>query len=165
MGLRSGDQLLVDPMTPFMTTTVWVVPLLIAWAWRIRQAATPSAWLLRIAFAGFGAWAIWFGLYARGGEPSGLLVWKPTLFYWTLAAIAIVAPVLGWTAPAKIIVGAYFVLSSREWRWINRGFASVSPLGYRNTIGFDVAGRRVTSQDANGNISSTIFDAANRLRM
>ncbi len=148
MGLRSGDQLLVDPMTPFMTTTVWVVPLLIAWAWRIRQAATPSAWLLRIAFAGFGAWAIWFGLYARGGEPSGLLVWKPTLFYWTLAAIAIVAPVLGWTAPAKIIVGAYFVLSSREWRWINRGFASAcvmlgtvnllvaSMTSYRNWVDF-----------------------------
>ncbi len=106
-----------------MLTSVWVVPLLIAWAWRSRQAATASAWLLRIAFAGFGAWAIWFGLYVHEGEPAGIFFWKPTLLYWTLATIAIIAPMLSWTAPAKIIVGAYFALSSREWRWINRGFA------------------------------------------
>jgi intracellular septation protein A len=112
-------------MSPVTATALWVLPLLIAWLWRPRQASSPSAWILLIAFGALGAWALWFGLYAHAGEPAGFAFWKPTVLYWTVAAIVIVAPLLGWGYPAKIILGTYFALSNREWRWINRGFATV----------------------------------------
>jgi len=112
-------------MSPVTATALWALPLLIAWFWRPRQAAGPSAWILLIAFGALGAWALWFGLYAHPGEPAGFVFWKPTLLYWSLAAIMIMVPLLGWGYPAKIILGTYFALSSREWRWINRGLAAV----------------------------------------
>jgi len=101
-----------------------------------------------IAFAALGAWAIWYGLYAHPGEPASFMIWKPTVLYWTLAAIMIIAPLLGWGYPAKIILGTYFALSTREWRWINRGFAAVysvmggvnllvaSEASYKDWVGF-----------------------------
>jgi intracellular septation protein len=112
-------------MSPVTATALWVLPLLIAWLWRPRQAAGPSAWILLIAFGALGAWALWFGLYAHPGEPAGFAFWKPTVLYWTLAAIMIMAPLLGWGYPVKIIFGTYFALSNREWRWINLGCATV----------------------------------------
>jgi intracellular septation protein A len=60
----------------------------------------------------------------------------------------IMAPPLGLGYPAKIILGAYFALSTREWRWINRGFAAVysimggvnllvaSEASYKDWVGF-----------------------------
>jgi len=112
-------------MSPVTATALWVLPLLIAWLWRPRQAPGPSAWILLIAFGALGAWALWFGLYAHPGEPAGFAFWKPTVLYWTLAAIMIIAPLLGWGYPVKIIFGSYFALSNREWRWTNVGCATV----------------------------------------
>jgi intracellular septation protein A len=37
----------------------------------------------------------------------------------------IIAPLLGWGYPVKIIFGSYFALSNREWRWTNVGCATV----------------------------------------
>ena len=115
----------MDELSPVTATALWVLPLLIAWLWRPRQAAGPSAWILLIAFGTLGAWALWFGLYAHLGEPAGFAFWKPTVLYWTLAAIMIMAPLLGWDYPVKILLGSYFALSNREWRWITVGFATV----------------------------------------
>ncbi len=130
-------------MSPVTATALWVLPLLLAWLWRPRQAASPSAWILLIAFGALGAWALWFGLYAHTGEPAGFAFWKPTVLYWTVAAILIVSPLLGWGYPARIILGTYFALSNREWRWINRGFATVyTILGGANLL--------VASEASNG---------------
>ena len=138
-------------MSPVTATALWVLPLLIAWLWRPRQTASPSAWILLIAFGALGAWALWFGVYAHPGEPAGFAVWKPTALYWTLAAIMIVTPLLGGGYPVKIILGAYFALSTREWRWINLGFATVyiilggvnllvaSEASYKDWVGFKYA--------------------------
>ncbi len=138
-------------MSAATATIPWVLPLCIAWIWRPRQGMSPSAWALLIAFAALGAWALWFGLYARAGEPAGLLLWKPTILYWTLAAIMIIVPLLGGGYPVKIILGTYFALSSREWRWINIGFAAVytliggasrlvaSEASYKDWVGFKYA--------------------------
>jgi intracellular septation protein A len=112
-------------MSPVTVTVAWGLLLIIAWLWRPRRTADPSAAILLVAFAALGAWALWFGLYARSGEPAGFAFWKPTVMYWTLAAIAMVAPLLGSGYPVKSIVGTYFALSNNEWRWINRAFAAV----------------------------------------
>jgi intracellular septation protein A len=132
-------------------TVLWLVPIFIAWLWRPRQAAGPSALALLIAFGALGAWVLWFGLYAQSDEPAGFAIWKPTILYWTLAAIMIAAPLFGWGYPVKIIVGAYFALSNREWRWINLGFATVytvmggvnlwvaSESSYKDWVGFKYA--------------------------
>lgn len=112
-------------MSPVTATVLWAAALLIAWLWRPRQAANLSTWILLIAFGVLGAWTLWFGLYAHPGEPAGLAFWKPTILYWTLAAIMIMVPWLGGGYPARIILGTYFALSSREWRWVNRGLATV----------------------------------------
>ena len=112
-------------MSPATAAALWALALLIAWLWRPPQAASPSAWILLFAFGVLGAWALWFGLYAHPGEPAGFAFWKPTILYWTLAAIMIMVPLLGWGYPAKIILGTYFAFSNREWRWINRGLATV----------------------------------------
>ncbi len=112
-------------MSPVAATAVWALPLLVAWFWRPRQAMSPSAWILLIAFGALGAWALWFGLYAHPGESEGLAFYKPTVLFWTLAAIMIMVPLLGWGYPAKIVLGTYFAFSNREWRWINRGFAAM----------------------------------------
>jgi len=135
-------------MSPVTATALWVPPLLVAWLWRPRQAAGPNAWMLLIAFGALGAWALWFGLYAHPGEPAGFALWKPTVLYWTLAAIMIVAQLLGWGYPVKLILGTYFALSNREWRWINLGLATVysilggvnllvaSEASYKDWVGF-----------------------------
>ncbi len=138
-------------MSLLALTALWLVPILIAWLWRPRQAAGPSVWTLLIAFGALGAWALWFGLYAHSGEPAGFVFWKPTVLYWTLAAIIIAAPLFGWDYPVKIIVGTYFALSNREWRWINLGFATMyiimgganlwvaSESSYKDWVGFKYA--------------------------
>jgi intracellular septation protein A len=138
-------------MSPVTATALWVLPLLIAWFWRPQQPAGPSAWILLIAFGALGAWALWFGLYDRPGEPASFAVWKPTVLYWTLAAVLIAAPLRGWGYPVKIIFGSYFALSSREWRWLNLGFATVytilggvnllvaSEASYKDWVGFKYA--------------------------
>jgi intracellular septation protein len=115
----------VDEVSPAIATAMWVLPLAIAWLWRPRQAMGLSAWMLLVAFGALGAWALWFGLYAHPGEPARFEFWKPTVLYCTLAAIMIVTPLFGGGYPAKIILGTYFAFSTHEWRWINRGFATV----------------------------------------
>ena len=112
-------------MSPIAATALWLTPLLFAWLWRPRQAPGPGVWVLLVAFGALGACALWFGLYADTGEPAAFAHLKPTILYWTLAAIMIAAPLIGWDYPAKIIVGAYFAMSNREWRWINAGVAAM----------------------------------------
>lgn len=135
-------------MSTLLASALWVVPLGLAWAWRPRVRPGPGAALLLAAFAALGAWALWVGLYAHDVEPPGFGAWKPTILYWTLAAITIVAPLAGWGYPVKIILGAYFALSGREWRWINAGFAALyamlgavnllvaSEASYKDWVGF-----------------------------
>ena len=138
-------------MSAALTAALWVVPLIIAWLWRPHtRPGAPGAMLL-IAFSALGAWALWFGLYAHAGEPAGFFTWKPTVLYWTLATVAIVAPLAGWGYPVKIILGEYFALSNREWRWINGGFAVLylglgtvnlvvaSEASYKDWVGFKYA--------------------------
>lgn len=110
-------------MSPVLATLLWPLALLLVWAWRPRQPITPSALLLLIAFGLLGAWTLWFTVYARGTEPAAIQIWKPTVLYGTLAAILIAVPLLRGGYPAKIILGTYFTLSSREWRWVNRVLA------------------------------------------
>jgi len=117
----------VDAMSPFTAAILGTFLGLLAWHWRPPQTASLGAWVLLIAFGALGAWAVWFGLLAHP-EPTGFDFWKPTVLYWTLAAIMVIVPPLGGGYPAKIILGNYFALSNREWRWINRGFALLCAL-------------------------------------
>ncbi len=138
-------------MTWAAVTALWLLPLFIAWLWRPRQPVGPGAWALLIAFGALGVCALWFGLYAHSVEPAGFTHWKPTILYWTLAAVMIAAPLFGWGYPVKIIVGAYFALSNREWRWINLGFTAMYTLmgaanlwvasesSYKDWVGFKYA--------------------------
>jgi intracellular septation protein len=138
----------VDELSTPLLTALWVPALAVAWIWRPRQPATLGAWLMLAAFGVLGGWALWAGLYAQPGEPPGFIFWKPTVLYWTLAAILIVSPVLGGGYPVKIILGTYFALSTREWRWLNRGFGAVyailggvnlwvaSEASYKDWVGF-----------------------------
>ena len=138
-------------MSSTTATALWLTPLLIAWLWRPRQAPSPSAWALLVAFGALGAWALWFGLYAHTGEPAAFAHWKPTILYWTLAAIMLAGPLLGCDYPVKIVVGTYFALSNREWRWINAGVAAMYTLmggvnlwvaadsSYKDWVGFKYA--------------------------
>jgi len=135
-------------MNPATLTALWVIPLLLAWFWRPRQPMSPGAWMLLLAYGALGAWTLWFGFYGHRAEPAGFSFWKPTVLYWTIAAITLVSPALGWGYPAKILLGTYFALSNREWRWINRGFGIVyaimggvnlwvaAEVSYRNWSGF-----------------------------
>ncbi|MGA2190943.1 MAG: septation protein IspZ [Steroidobacteraceae bacterium] len=135
-------------MSSAAAAALWAVPLVIAWLWRPRQAPSPSAWILLIAFGMLGAWAVWFGLYAHPGEPAAFVFWKPTVLYWALAAIMIIAALLGLGYPVKILLGTYFALSNREWRWMNFGFAALftivgavnlwvaSAASYQDWVGF-----------------------------
>ena len=94
--------------------------LLLAWVLRPPGLPPPGVRLLMIAYVLLGAWALWFGLFAEAdAEPAWFLTWKPTVMYWTLAAVMLVAPALGWGYPARAIVGTYFAFSNREWHWIN----------------------------------------------
>ena len=97
--------------------------LLTCWLWRPRQKMEPVVWVLLITYALLGAPALWFGLYP-GQVPAEFLFWKPTVMYWTLSIILIVAPRLGWGYPDKVVVGTYFAFSNREWRLINLAFAA-----------------------------------------
>ena len=73
-------------MSPLAVTILWASLLLIAWRWRPPQAASPSAWVLLIAFGALGATALWFDFRGHP-EPAGFDFWKPTVVYWTLAAL------------------------------------------------------------------------------
>lgn len=107
-----------------VVTALLAAALGLVWYWRPRRALEPGIRFLLAAYAVLGAWALWFGLYAAPGhEPAALLLVKPTVMYWVLACTLLVAPALGWGYPVKAVFGAYFVFSSTEWRWINRGFA------------------------------------------
>lgn len=112
-------------MTPALLLSALAgAALLLAWRWRPRQPMAPGIRVLLLAYSMLGAWALFFGLYAPAGrEPAVLLLCKPTLMYWVLSAVLFIAPMLGWGYPVKAVVGAYFVFSNREWRWLNLGFA------------------------------------------
>jgi intracellular septation protein len=108
----------------------------LAWIWRPRQPMAPGVRILLVCYAVLGAWALWFGLYAEPGqEPAALKFWKPTVLYWVLSGVLILAPSRGWGYPAKAVFGTYFVFSNREWHWINLGFAIFcAGLGVLNLI-------------------------------
>ncbi len=107
-----------------VVTGVVFLVLLTAWLWRPRGMER-GVWLLLACYALLGAWALWFGVYAEPGqEPAGFAYWKPTVLYWTLAAILVMAPLLGWGYPVKSILGTYFVLTPRVWSRVNWGFAT-----------------------------------------
>lgn len=110
-------------LAPIVTALLAAV-LGLAWYWRPRQPLEPGVRFLLATYVVLGAWALWFGLYALpGAEPAALLLIKPTVMYWVLAATLFAAPALGWGYPVKAVFGTYFVFSTTEWRWINRGFA------------------------------------------
>ena len=117
--------------------------LLVAWIWRPRTPRTAGAVLLLGAFAALGGWELWATQFAHSAEPQSFQMWKATVFYWTVAAVVLVTPKLTSGYPAKILIGDYFALSNREWRWINRGIgllylvlgtASIL-LGYHSSYG------------------------------
>ncbi len=114
-------------MTPAVVVTFLIcAAFFVSWLWRPRQAVEPGVWILLIAYALLGAWALWFELYSTPfQEPSGFMFWKPTVMYWTLAIILIVAPLLGWGYPVKAIFGTYFVFPNQGWRWMNFGLAAL----------------------------------------
>ena len=92
--------------------------------------------MLLISYLLLGGWALWFGLYAAPEqEPAAFVHLKPTIMYWVLSLILIVAPLLGSDYPIKVVLGTYFVFSSREWRWMNLGFAVLfTALGTANLL-------------------------------
>jgi intracellular septation protein A len=112
----------VGELSPLVAAIVWGALLLVAWRWRPPQAVSLSAWALLIAFGALGGCALWFDFFAHA-EPAGFDFWKPTVVYWTLAAIMLIVPLISGGYPAKIILGNYFALANREWRWINRVLA------------------------------------------
>lgn len=130
-------------MTLALAVTFLICALLfVSWLWRPRQTAEPGVWVLLIAYALLGTWALWFGLYsASGQEPAGFVFWKPTVMYWTLSIILIVAPLLGWGYPVKAIFGTYFAFSKMQWRWMNRGLAALCALlgGVNLLVAFNTA--------------------------
>jgi intracellular septation protein A len=108
-----------------LVTLILCLALLVSWAWRPPRAPEGGVLMLLIAYAFLGGWMLWFALYSPlGQEPAALGPWKPTVMYWTLAGIMLVAPVLGWGYPVKAIFGTFFVLPKKQWRWINWGFAA-----------------------------------------
>ncbi len=113
-------------MTPAVAVTALAgAAFLISWRWRPQRAIEPGVRLLLVCYALLGGWALWFGLYsAPEQEPAALLFWKPTLMYWVLSLVSIVAPLFGWGYPVKAVLGTFFMFSNREWRWINLGFAA-----------------------------------------
>lgn len=96
----------------------------LSWLLRPRQRLDGGVRALLVAFALLGAWALWFGaLAAPGLEPAVVRYLKPTVLYWTLGAILLVAPLAGGGYPVKALIGSYIVFTDREWRWINLGIA------------------------------------------
>jgi intracellular septation protein len=114
-------------MTPSLVVCALIAGLLVlAWAWRPRNAPGAAARVLLIAYVPLGAWALWFELFAApGAEPEALQHYKPSIVYWAMASILLLAPRLGWGYPVKIVVGTYFAFSDTEWRWINLGIAAL----------------------------------------
>lgn len=118
--------------------------LFVSWLWRPRKAVEPEVWMLLIAYALLGGWALWFELYSTPDQvPSEFMFWKPTVMYWTLAIILIVAPLLGWGYPVKAIFGTFFVFPNNGWRWMNRGLAALCTVlgGVNLLVAFNTAER------------------------
>lgn len=107
-----------------------------AWWWRPRQPLAPGVRLLLAFYGVLGAWALWFGANSASvAEPAILVHWKPTVLYWGLGAVLLIAPLLGWGYPVRAVIGTYFVFSNREWRWINLAVAVVcAVLGSLNLV-------------------------------
>ena len=114
----------MDQLSAAGITAVWVLALVVAWLWRPRQGASLGAWMLLAAYAALGAWALWFGVYGKSAEPAGF------------RSLEAHGPLLdvggdldrrsaGRRVPRENHLGTYFALSTREWRWLNRGFAAL----------------------------------------
>jgi len=123
-------------MTPALALTGLVLmAVLLAWRWRPQGPVAPGIWMLLVAYGLMGAWMLWFDLFAPGREPAAVVFLKPTLLYWSLAAILVVAPLRGWGHPIKAVFGTFFALSPRVWRWINVGtVAACIVLGGANLL-------------------------------
>ncbi len=111
------------------------VLLAVAWRWRPARPVERGARALLLAYGLLGACALWFAWYAPGQEPARLVSLKPTVIYWTLAAILIMAPLFRGGYPIKAIFGTFFLLSGRQWGWMNLGFgATFAVLGTVNLL-------------------------------
>ncbi len=111
-------------MSPWLLSFIAGV-LALSWWWRPRPAG-PAAALLVGAFALLGGVALSAAesLFSPGAHPV-FVHWKPTLFYWTLAAVFGCAAFLNWGYPAKWVIGTQLPLSRRQWMWFNRVLAVV----------------------------------------
>ncbi len=110
-------------------TCLLSITLLIAWFWRPQLKVEGGIWMILLAYAALGGWALWFDLFALpGSEPDGFAFWKPTVIYWTLAIVLFVAPLINGGYPVKAIFGTFFVLPNNQWRWLNRIFAAIFAL-------------------------------------
>jgi len=106
-------------------TILLAAALALSWRWRPQHPPEGAARALLILYGLLGGWALWFGLFAQAGkEPEIIVLFKPTILYWSLALLSVAAPALRWGYPAKAVIGTYFVFTNPEWRWINRGFAA-----------------------------------------
>lgn len=96
----------------------------LAWFWRPPGPIGRHARLLLALYGVLGAWTLAATLVADPGtEPDFFAHCKPTLVYWSLFALLMLAPSIGWDFPAKLLIGTYFVVSRREWGWINLALA------------------------------------------
>ena len=108
-------------MMPFPAVVVLtVLALALAWWWRPRQPTNPAAWITICALTILGGTALWFAYDAPAPPSWAFLHWKPTALYWTLSAIFLAAPFLGWGYPAKWVFSPYLPLATRQWALFNR---------------------------------------------
>jgi len=112
-------------MAAVAITALLAAALALAWHLRPRMPMPGGVMLVLVSYALMGSWALWFGVLSPATpEPAWIIFWKPTILYWSIALILLIAPILHWGYPAKAVIGTYFVFSNAEWRWINRGFAA-----------------------------------------
>ncbi len=110
--------------TAIIVALIVAASLVVSWLWRPRQPLEGGVRLLIVVFGLLGLWALFFGWFAPGEEPEWFAVWKPTLYFWSLAVVLIVAPFANMGYPVSAIFGTYFALSRNQWRWMNVAFSA-----------------------------------------
>lgn len=96
--------------------------LLLAARWRPPLGGGQRMLLAFYALLGAIAYAVL--LFGPAQDPPGVFAHaKPTIFYWGLALVLVAAPQRGYDVPVKSLLGAFLVLSRREWLVVNAVFA------------------------------------------